>query len=299
MQRSRLRWRLWATGLFAILALLVSTSGASAQIWNRIKSGAEKVQEKGKKVQEATKPMTLEQEQAIGREVAAKAIAYFHLYSNPAVTKYVNMVGATVAAQSERQDIQYHFAVLDSDAINAFSAPGGYVFVTRGVLALCEDESELAGVLAHEVGHIAGKHVLHILERDKALRAGMDEASTHVGSAEWMNWVQQTSKNALVKIFDQGLAPEDEFDADARGVRYAHAAGYPADGLERFLVRLDKATQQGGISFWTRTHPPVNQRNTRIQKLIAEQHWEDTDRPRLADRFSSAIATLPKPKAGS
>jgi predicted Zn-dependent protease len=292
MQRDLYSGRLWTAALAAVLALLVSGSDATAQWRDKLKS----VTDKGKKVQEATKPMTVEQEQGIGREVAAKAIGFFHLYSNSAVTKYVNMVGATVAAQSERQDIQYHFAVLDSDNINAISAPGGYVFITRGALALCGDESELAGVLAHEVGHIAGKHVVHILERDKMMRAGMDEASAYVPGSDYL---QKVSKNILVKLFDQGLAPDDEFDADARGVKYAHAAGYPADGLERFLTKLDQATNQGANSFWVRTHPPVNQRNPRIQKLIAGQHWEDTDRPRLAERFAVAKASLPKPKAGS
>jgi predicted Zn-dependent protease len=203
------------------------------------------------------------------------------------------MVGSTVAAQSERKDISYHFAVLDSDMINAFSAPGGYVFITRGALALCEDESELAGVLAHEVGHIAGKHVIHIVERDKAMRAGVEEAQAHTpGSA----YLENMSKKMLIKILDQGLAPGDEFDADQRGVRYAHAAGYPADGLARFLTKLDQATEQGGKSFWTRTHPSVPDRNARIGQTISAQHWEDTDRPKLAERFAAETKAV-KPKA--
>jgi predicted Zn-dependent protease len=207
------------------------------------------------------------------------------------------MVGQTVAGQSERQDIRYHFAVLNTDAINAFSAPGGYVFMTRGAIALCEDESELAAVLAHEVGHVAGKHVLHIVERDKMMRAGMNEASAYVPGSEYL---QKVSKNILIKLLDQGLAPADEFDADNRGVKYAYGAGYPADGLERFLTKLDQATNQGAVSFWERTHPPVKDRNTRIEQLVASQQWTDSERPRLADRFAEATAALPKlkPKPG-
>ena len=122
----------------------------------------------------------------------------------------------------------------------------------------------------------------------------MNEASAHMPGSDYL---KNLSKNILKKVIDQGLAPGDEYDADARGVKYAHTAGYPADGLARFLMRLDHATNQGANSFWTRTHPPVKDRNERIEKLISDQHWEDADRPKLADRFATETRML-KPKAG-
>ncbi len=287
---TRRNW-LWVWLLGVAVGLAVPVRQTPAQIWNRLPKG---VREGAEKAQKALQPMTVEEEKEVGREVAAQMIAYYKVYKNDALNHYVNLVGGTVAAQADRQDIPYHFAVLDSADINAFSAPGGYVFVTRGAVALCEDESELAGVLAHEVGHVAGKHVLHIVEHDKALRSGMNEASAHMPGSDYL---KNLSKNILRKVIDQGLAPGDEFDADARGVKYAHAAGYPADGLARFLMRLDQATNQGANSFWTRTHPPVKDRNERIEKLISDQHWEDADRPKLADRFATETRML-KPKAG-
>ena len=276
-------------GALTVLALLNPPADVHAQIFDRLKRAAKKADE----VQKKLEPMSVEEEREVGREVAAKLVAALHLYKDEALTRYVNMVGDTVAAMSDRQDIEYHFAVLDSDDINAFSAPGGYIFITKGAVALCEDESELAGVLAHEVGHIAGKHVLKIVERDKALRVGMDESKAHApGSA----YLHKMSQGILIKMIDQGLAPGDEYDADQRGMKYAHAAGYPADGLSRFLTKLDQATEQGGKSFWTRTHPPVSERNARIQQTIAAQHWEDADRPKLAERFAAQTQML-KPKA--
>ena len=290
MLGKKIRSGFWVVQLAGVLALLATARPSEAQIWNRI----QKHMEKAEKVQKALQPLSVEQEKEIGREVAAKLVGFFHLYTNDALARYVNMVGSTVAAQSERQDVQYHFAVLDSDDVNAMSAPGGYIFITRGAVALCEDESELAGVLAHEVAHVAAKHVIHIVERDKALRAGMDEASAYApGSA----YLQKMSSAVLVKIIDQGLAPSDEYDADQKGVSYAHAAGYPADGLERFLTNLGQATDQGAHSFWTRTHPPVADRNAQIQQLIETRHWQDTDRPKLAERFANETQML-KPKAG-
>ena len=283
------RTGIWMLGALTALALLSPPADVHAQIFDRLKRAANKAEE----VQKKLEPMSVEEEREVGREVSAKLVAFFHLYKNEALTRYVNMVGDTVAAQSERQDIQYHFAVLDSDDINAFSAPGGYVFITKGAVALCEDESELAGVLAHEVGHVAGKHVLKIVERDKALRVGMEESKAHTpGSA----YLHKMSQGILVKIIDQGLAPADEYDADQRGMKYAHAAGYPADGLSRFLTKLDQATEQGGKSFWTRTHPPVSERNARLQNAITTEHWEDADRPKLAERFAAQTQML-KPKA--
>jgi len=275
----------------ALLLLVAGPQRAAAQF-----GGLSKVLNKAKQVQAATKPLTLEEEEGMGRSVAAKLVANYTLYNNDELTRYVNMVGDTVAAQADRQDISYHFAILDSDDINAFSAPGGYIFVTRGALALCDDESELAGVLAHEVGHVAAKHVVHVIERDKMVRAGTQEATSHMNAGQLNDMFNKLASAALVKILDQGLAPGDEYDADARGVKYAYAAGYSADGLERFLTKLDSAISHGKKSFWTRTHPPIADRNTKVQQLITSQKWDDANRPKLADRFNEAIAVL-KPKA--
>lgn len=291
MSRNNHHFLFRALQLVAACVLLVAVQPAWAQ-FGKFKKYAKKA----KKVHDQMAPLTVEQEKDIGREVAAKTIGYFHLYSDASLNEYVNLVGETVAAQSPRQDIQYHFAILDSDEINAFSAPGGYIFVTRGALALCDDESELAGVLAHEVAHVAEKHVVHVIERDKAMNAGFQEASSHMNSDQWTQYLQNMSKKILIHVIDHGLAPGDEYDADQKGVMFAHAAGYPADGLERFLTKLDAATNQGAVSWWTRTHPPVPERNTRIQKEIASQGWQDQDRPKLAERYEAAVAVL-KPKS--
>jgi predicted Zn-dependent protease len=279
--------------VLTLAILLVVAPGADAQVFDRVLKGVEKGAEKAEKVQKAMAPMTLEEERALGRDVAAKLIAHFGLYEDEALLRYVNLVGAAVAQQAERKDLTYHFAILNSDDINAFSAPGGYIFITRGALALCGDEAELAGVLAHEVGHIAGRHILRIIERDKGLRAGMDEAKAYVPGSERLH---KMSRGVLVKMIDQGLAPSDEFDADRRALRYAHAAGYPADGLAGFLTKLDEATEQGGQSFWTRTHPPVEERNARIAETIEDREWQDADRPRLVERYAAETqAVRPKP----
>jgi predicted Zn-dependent protease len=293
MSRRSLRTGLWAAQLVAVFSLLGAAQPARAQF--HLPKGLQKYAQKAEDIHKSM-TITVDQEKDIGREVAAKLIGYYHLYNNPALAQYVNLVGETVAAQSPRQDIQYHFAILDSDDINAVSAPGGFIFITRGALALCDDESELAGVLAHEVAHVTDKHVVKVIERDKGMAAGFQEASTHMQSDKYKQMLQNMSKNVLVNLLDHGLAPADEYDADEKGVMFAHAAGYPADGLERFLIKMGEATKGNEVPYWSKTHPPVADRNTRIQQEITSQGWQDQNRPRLAERFEMVVAAL-KPKS--
>src|SRR5579862_43233 len=292
--------RLRKTEMAPLIGGLLSCAAMCPQAMGQF-GGLKKYADKVQKGVEASKPLTVEQETDIGREVAAKMIAAFQIYPNDPLKKYVNEVGATVAAQSERQDIQYHFAVLNSTDVNAFSAPGGYVFITLGALKLCKNESELAGVLGHEVGHIAGKHVVHEIESANKKGAVASEVGSSVGdltknqpgSALYQKALENITRNVLMTIFGKGLPAKDEFDADERGVRYAHAAGYPADGLEQFLDSFAKATAPGGAqSYMTTTHPPVQDRNDKISKQIANEKWDDADRPKLAERYATLTAMV-------
>jgi len=302
----RLRTSEWAPWVAGILACAALSAPAMGQ-FGGFKKALDKVQsdQRLKKIEEASKPISVEQERDIGREVAAKMIAAIHVYRNDPLTRYVNEVGATVSVQSERQDIQYHFAVLDSNDVNAFSAPGGYVFITLGALQLCQDESELAGVLAHEVGHIAAKHVIHEIEDANKKGAAASALGSTVGdltknapgSAAYQNAIQNIAKNIIINLFNKGLPAKDEYDADQRGVRYAHAAGYPAGGLERFLGAFESSTAKAQSNI-TITHPPVKDRNERMQQLIVQQNWQDADRPQLEDRYATLTAML-KSKSGS
>ena len=276
---------------------------ARAQFGNILKKAQDlsnsKQAQQAKKVVASFQPMTADQEKDIGRGVAAKIVGHYHLLDNSGLTEYVNLVGATVAAQAPpRAGIDYHFAVLDSDWVNAFSTPGGYIFVTRGALALCDDESELAGVLGHEVAHITGKHVVKIIDKDREKQVGKEVGSDYAQKGPgWLQYVEKVGVNLAVNtLFRDGLPEKDEFEADKVGVSYAHAAGYPADGLERFLAKLDVAKGQQGTSVMEHTHPPVPDRNAKIQQEIAGQNWQDADRPKLADLYAMAVAAL-KPKS--
>lgn len=299
LELRNMKWAPWIAGFVMFATLSPNAHGQFG--------GLKKYADKAQKIHEASKPLTVEQETDIGREVSAKMIAAFGIYPNDPLKRYVNEVGDTVAAQSERQDIQYHFAVLKSDDVNAFSAPGGYVFITLGALKLCKNESELAGVLGHEIGHIAAKHIVHEIESANKKGAVASEVGSSVGdltqnqpgSDLYKKAIENITRNILMQIFDKGLPAKDEYDADERGVRFAHAAGYPADGLKEFLDAFAKATVPGGAqSYMTTTHPPVEDRNERISKQIANEKWQDADRPKLADRYATLTAMV-RAKKGS
>ena len=232
--------------------------------------------------------ITTEQEVAMGREVAAKMIAYFKVFENKKATAYVRKVGQAVALQSERQDVSYHFEVLDTDAVNAFATPGGFIFVTRGLLENLKTEAELAGVLGHEVGHVAGRHIVREIQRGKAIKVGSDVAAEFTEGSQFL---EDLAKQILTRLIDRGLSPKDEHDADRRGVNYAYAAGYRPDGLKSFLETLQEVTARSKpkTSWLNRTHPKLKDRIKRVGKQIAKKKLEMDGRPDNFDRYQTTM----------
>ncbi len=264
-------------------------AGSAWAQFGRVGDIMKKAQEKA----EAFQPMTNEQEVAMGREVAAKLIAYFKVFENPKAEAYVRKVGQGVALQSERQDVTYHFDILDTDVVNAFSTPGGFIFVTRGLLENISTEGELAGVLAHEVGHVTGKHVVNAIQRGKALQTGLKEAGNFSPGSRFL---EDMAKDILVRLIDRGLDPKDENDADQRGVNYAYAAGYRPDGLKNFLVTLDQLNAQSSekTSWLARTHPPAGERIQRLDRYVADRKMDVDGRPDLRDRYQVTMSDAAK-----
>src|SRR5262249_10579305 len=108
----------------------------------------------------------------IGDDVSVKIRDRFGVVQDPAIHKYVTLIGTTLARQSERPDLNWTFIVLDTDGVNAFASPGGLVHVTRGALALAKNEAEVAAVIGHEIGHIAHKHTVNAIKKGKAVQLG-------------------------------------------------------------------------------------------------------------------------------
>src|SRR5579859_85342 len=257
-----------------VLLLLAGVLPASAQfgdIFNGIN--------KGREIHNATQEWTPEQEEAVGRASAAKMIHVFGLYDNPAMTHYVNLVGDTVA-QFGTRPLQYHFAILDTEIVNAFAMPGGYVFITRGSLANISNESELAGVLAHEVAHVDGRHLEKII-RDKKLTGIAVQTGAEVGASQAggiagfaAGMVDQYAAQAITAALTQNYGPDKERDADKAGTEFAAKAGYDPAGLRNFLAMLaaaasDPANKRVTNMLNGKTHPPLKERVSKLTDLSA------------------------------
>lgn len=236
---------------------------------------------------EAT-PADVTAERAFGREVAARILGRIPLDPDPGLNRYVGLVGGALALFSSRPELAYHFAVLDSDVANAWSAPGGYVFVTRGALARMEDEAELAGVLAHEIAHVTERHLvkeLGIQASETGLAAGLAHLVGGAGESAGVAF-RQSVDSALHILFERGYRLRDEFDADRVAVALVANAGYGAEPLARYLERLAPTGQAGDEH---PTHPNSPERAARIRAEASRLGAPAPDTLALKERFASHV----------
>lgn len=233
----------------------------------------------------------LDKEREIGRNVAATVAGRWRVSSNTALNDYVNMVGTVVAQQSPRfTEVPFRFAVLETDEINAFATPGGYVFVTRGALEIMESEAELAGVLAHEVSHVDQKHVLESMRKANMMQGARSEADLN-------GFLMDQLAGQLTSLIFTGLATPDELESDSLGMLYAAAAGYRADGLLSFVRRLQAGEsnerRRGLLADLKATHPDVALRITALERQATAANLNLTSGQLLADRFRRHVGGQP------
>lgn len=232
-------------------------------------------------------PVGAEEEIAYGGAVAVNVVArYGGLDETPALVEYVNLVGESLAIHSPRPELPYHFAILDTDEVNALSAPGGYVFITRGALRACKTESELAGILAHEIGHIAAGHGTKIFQNLKAKQALADSTGWK-SSAVFTGIVDGYLEDFLTK----GLPQEDEFEADRLGTLMLVRVGWDAAGLHNVLEGLSRKKTDAKDRFYS-THPDTSERVARIATQLSA--FKDKDGVTLERRFREKTADLGK-----
>jgi predicted Zn-dependent protease len=218
-----------------------------------------------------------EEEYYIGRSVAALILSRYKVYDNPGLNAYVNLLGNAVAAYSSRPEIYggYHFLVLDTLEINALAAPGGFVFITRGLLRECRDEEMLAAVLSHEVGHVAAKHGLQSIKKSRLVDAFKmlgHEAVKKYTPAE-LSELTAVFEGALGDIagslIERGYDRKFEYEADSLSVKFSLAAGYHPGGLSDFLKNLAAREGQERGKGWFKTHPAPKDRLSRVEKQVA------------------------------
>ncbi len=196
---------------------------------------------------------SLEDENRIGRQIAGNLLGAVPLVRDDALQRYVNLVGNWVALQSGRNDVTWRFGVLDTEDINAFAAPGGYVFVTRGLYRLLNNEAELAGVLGHEIAHVTQKHHLKVLKQSTLIGALGQAASNKAQGSDQI--VQNLIGNGA-EIMARGLDKDAEFEADRIGMVFAARAGYDPWGLPTVLQDMaGLPAKDNRTSLLYKTHP--------------------------------------------
>jgi predicted Zn-dependent protease len=207
----------------------------------------------------------------IGRQLAALLLGSKPLHPDMALQRYVNRLGRWISLQSPRPQLPWTFGVLDDPGFNAFAAPGGYIFVTKGLVDRV-DEAELAGILAHEISHVTEKH--HLKALSAKARTGL--VAQAIGSQVRGGTAAQIASQQLVALFrniySSGLDQGDEFDADTRGVALAARAGFDPYGLPSVLQQLRTATPDNQLFTLTlSTHPPAQQRLERLEATMGTQ----------------------------
>lgn len=257
---------------------------------------------KVQKTVEGQRDLTEAEEVSLGSGIAANMLGAAPLYQDKKVQQYVNQVGNWLAAQTERADLTWHFAVLDDGEYNAFAAPGGYIFITRGLLQGLHNEAELAGVLAHEIAHVLKKHHLQALKSGAGKALLADIGSTVLAKNSQLTQNGQLtpalSKLAAVgtEMYTRGLDKEDEFEADRMGVVIAARAGYDPYGLPAVLQSLQTVSpNSAGLALMFKTHPSFTARLDKLALVMNDKFDAFENQPTLAPRFTAQLAAKKAP----
>ncbi len=254
---------------------------AGAPQWNQVLKRAQ--QARGLVITEAD-------EIRIGEAVSEKVRVRYGVVQDPAVHRYVTLVGMALAGETDRPGLPWKFIVLDTDGVNAFAAPGGFIHITRGALGLIANEAELAGVLAHEIQHVTQKHAVDAIQKSKITETAVGETSLK-DSKVFSRVVDMASD-----IVMSGFGRNEELESDREGVRLANRVGYSPKGLGQFLTRLSErnkaSTQKQGLFA---SHPEMKERLDKLGAQITAEKLAST--ATLEDRYRKNVSYQPKPQS--
>ena len=293
-----------AMSLFAASATVTAPAFAFGNFLKKI--DINKVLDTTKKAVEANKDITEPEEIEMGEGIAAMLLGASPLYADQNLQRYVNKVGRWVASQSSRPDLPWTFAVINTPTINAFALPGGKVFISAGLVARLTSESELAGVLAHEIAHVMQKHQITAIQSARTggvwQDVGQDVLSdrvgkTNLGSNALTGSLAKGLVGAGVEAVKNGvfLRPLDrslEYDADRLGALLLAKAGYDPYGLAAVLQKLAALKPEdssGSISM--STHPTATDRLNELEKSASVLD-KFSAQPQVEDRFLKVMATV-------
>jgi predicted Zn-dependent protease len=208
------------------------------------------------------------QEINLGRGYDKDVVASIGLYADSGLQRWIQQFGARLAATSERPNLPWTFRVVDDPVVNAFALPGGYIYVTRGILAHVNSEAELAGVVGHEIGHVTARHSVSQMSKQQLAQLGL--AIGTIASPEFERYAGLATAGLGVLFLK--YSRDDESQADELGLRYMRRANYDAREMPHvfeMLTRVSQAQGGGRVPEWLATHPDPENRRGRIEQEIA------------------------------
>jgi len=214
--------------------------------------------------------MSEAQEIQTGSELDGEVRREMGLYDDQALQEYVNGIGQRLAAVSHRPDLPWHFAVVDQTAVNAFALPGGYIYLTRGILPYLDSEAEMAGVLGHEIGHVTARHAAAAYTKATSTGVGLAVLGIFVPGTRPIQGLAETALSVLFLKYGR----DDELQADRLGAQYSALAGWDPHGVSGMLTtlsRLDEASSGSrGVPGWLSTHPDPADRVTKVEPAVEQ-----------------------------
>lgn len=249
-------------------------------------------------VERSQEEITPSQEYYIGRTVGAVITNKYKVYQNDRATMYVNKLGQTIATYSDLPETYggYHFLILDTDEINAFAAPGGLIFVSRGLLRCCNTEDAAAAVLAHEIGHVQYRHGLDAIEKSRitnAVTTGLLEAGknlTNAQVAELTTIFEGSIQDITSTLINNGYSRTFEKQADQAAIAILKRSGYNPQGLVDMLRVMDTKLKPGALDF-AKTHPSPTTRIEAINDSFGT-FSPVNERLKRQERFKRALAGI-------
>ena len=262
-------------------------------------SQAESLKTTAEAVSQSFEDITPEQEYYIGRAVGANILNQYDPWSNQQASDYLNLLGQALALVSDRPETfgGYHFLILDSEEINAFAAPGGLIFITKGMLRCTTDEATLAAVLAHEIGHVESKHGLQAIKKSRITKALTSVALTTVqlaGSDELKQLTgvfDESITDITSTLIVNGYSRKFESQADEAAVTILTRVGYDPNALIAMLEVMDSRLTAGGLDF-AKTHPDPDDRISEVKKMISGSSVQTDPSQTRDNRYQAGLAGL-------
>ena len=288
------RLAFWGLGIAPVVSGFIQ--GCKIQVGS-VQIDTDSVVKSYQAVSKSFEDITPQQEYYIGRTVGARILQKYKPYDNPAANRYVNTLGQTLAQASDLPETYggYHFLIQDSDEINAFAAPGGFIFVTRGILRCCQHEDAVAAVLAHEVGHVQSHHGLQAIKKSRvtdALTTLAVEGTKTFGGEELAS-LTQTFEDSISDITStlvvNGYSRAFEYQADSAAVNILYRTGYNPSGLMDMLNVMERRLKPEGLDF-AKTHPAPTKRISEIESYLSYSKVQ-SPLPRQA-RFKRALGSI-------